>query len=162
MRSAPPSRSTVSAVASTSRPRHSQACSTAAYSPESRFIITAEWKGESGRLAKHMHCFPDTDCHDIDSAHGPGADGGLDFRKDVDFLIDIDSDGTIVWNNEPLSGIGALEAHFREESTRNPQAQIRLRPSARARYDVIAHVMTSAQRYNMTHMGFSNVSDYAH
>src|ERR1043165_910015 len=43
--------------------------------------------------------------------------------------IDIDWDGTIVWNSEPLS-FGALEAHFRQESTKDPQAQIRLRPSA--------------------------------
>ena len=75
--------------------------------------------------------------------------------------IDIDSDGTIVWNSEPLSGIGALEAHFRQESTKDPQAQIRLRPSARANYDVIANVMASAQRNNMTHMGFANVAEFA-
>jgi biopolymer transport protein ExbD len=76
-------------------------------------------------------------------------------------LIDIDSDGTIVWNNESLGGIGALEAHFREESTKVPQAQVRLRPSALAKYDVIAKVMASAQRNNMTRMGFSNVAEYA-
>jgi biopolymer transport protein ExbD len=75
--------------------------------------------------------------------------------------IDIDSDGTIVWNGEPLIGMGALEAHFREESTKDPQAQIRLRPSARTNYDVIANVMASAQRNDMTHMGFSNVAEYA-
>jgi biopolymer transport protein ExbD len=75
--------------------------------------------------------------------------------------IDIDSDGTIVWNSEPLSGIGALEAHFREESAKDPQSQIRLRPAARANYDVVARVMASAQRNNMTHMGFTNVSEYA-
>jgi biopolymer transport protein ExbD len=75
--------------------------------------------------------------------------------------IDIDSDGTIVWNSEPLSGIGALEAHFRQESTKNPQAQIRLRPSARANYDVVANVMASAQRNNMTNMGFANVAEFA-
>jgi biopolymer transport protein ExbD len=76
--------------------------------------------------------------------------------------IDIDSDGTIVWNSVPLSGIGALEAHFRQESTKYPQAEIRLRPSSRAKYDVIANVMASAQRNDMTHMGFSNVVEYAH
>ncbi len=66
-----------------------------------------------------------------------------------------------MWNNEPLSGIGALEAHFRQESTKVPQAEIRLRPSARAKYDVIANVMASAQRNDMTHMGFTNVLAYA-
>jgi biopolymer transport protein ExbD len=75
--------------------------------------------------------------------------------------IDIDSDGTIVWNNEPLGGMSALEAHFREEAAKTPQAQIRLRPSALARYDVIANVMASAQRNDMTRLGFANVAEYA-
>jgi biopolymer transport protein ExbD len=75
--------------------------------------------------------------------------------------IDIDPDGTIVLNNESLSGIGALEAHFREESLKNPQPQIQLRPSALASYDVVANVMASAQRSNMTRMGFTNVAEFA-
>lgn len=75
--------------------------------------------------------------------------------------IDIDPDGTIVWNNVPLSGIGALEAHFKEESLKDPQAQIQLRPSALANYDVVANVMASAQRNNMTRLGFSNIAEFA-
>lgn len=75
--------------------------------------------------------------------------------------IEVDSDGTIVWNQEPLSGMGALETHFRREATKDPQAQIRLRPSSRAKYDVVANVMASAQRNNMKNLGFSNVSEYA-
>lgn len=75
--------------------------------------------------------------------------------------IDIDPDGTIVWNSEPLSGLGALEARFRAESSRDPQAQIQLRPSALAKYDVIANVMASAQRNDMTRMGFTNIAGYA-
>jgi biopolymer transport protein ExbD len=75
--------------------------------------------------------------------------------------IDIDPDGTIVWNDVPLNGMGALEAHFREESSRNPQAQIQLRPSALAKYDVVTRVMASAQRNDMTRMGFTNIAEYA-
>jgi biopolymer transport protein ExbD len=75
--------------------------------------------------------------------------------------IDIDPDGTIVWNNEPLSGIGALEVLFKQESRKDPQAQIQLRPSALASYDVVANVMASAQRNNMTRMGFTNVGEFA-
>jgi len=75
--------------------------------------------------------------------------------------IDIDPDGTVVWNNEPLSGMAALEELFKVESDKYPQAQIQLRPSALAKYDVIANVMASAQRNNMTRMGFTNVAEYA-
>lgn len=76
-------------------------------------------------------------------------------------FIDIDPDGTIVWNNEPLSGIGALDAQFRRESLKDPQAQVQLRPSALASYDVVANVMASAQRNNMTRIGFTNVGEFA-
>jgi biopolymer transport protein ExbD len=75
--------------------------------------------------------------------------------------VDIDPDGTIVWNSEPLSGIAALEAHFREEAARQPQAQVQLRPSALARYDVVANVMASAQRNDMARVGFTNIAGYA-
>jgi biopolymer transport protein ExbD len=76
--------------------------------------------------------------------------------------IDIDPDGTIVWNNEPLSGgIPQLEEHLREESPKDPQAQLQLRPSALAPYDVIANVMAAAQRNGMTRMGFTNVAEFA-
>ena len=74
--------------------------------------------------------------------------------------IDIDPDGTIVWNDQPLSGIDALEAHFREESRKYPQAQIRLRPSATAKYDVVANVMASAQRNGMKRTGFTNIAKF--
>lgn len=76
-------------------------------------------------------------------------------------FIDTDPDGTIVCNNEAPSGIGALEALLREESRKDPQAQIQLRPSAQASYDVIANVMASAQRNNMKRMGFTNVGEFA-
>jgi biopolymer transport protein ExbD len=75
--------------------------------------------------------------------------------------IDIDPDGTIVWNSEPLSGMGALEARFREESRKDPQAQVHLRPSPLANYDRVANVMASAQRNHMTSMGFTDIGDYA-
>jgi len=74
--------------------------------------------------------------------------------------IDIDPDGTIVWDSVPLSGIGALEARLNEEAAKNPQAQIQLRPSALAKYDVVANVMASAQRHDIRRMGFTNIAEY--
>ena len=75
--------------------------------------------------------------------------------------IDIDPDGTVVWNSVPLADSAALEALFRQESLKDPQAQIQLRPSALASYDVVANVMASAQRNNMLRMGFANVAEFA-
>lgn len=75
--------------------------------------------------------------------------------------IDIDPDGTVAWNNVPLADIAALDELFRQESQKDPQAQVRLRPSALASYDVVVNVMASAQRNNMVRMGFENVAEFA-
>lgn len=75
--------------------------------------------------------------------------------------LEIDSDGTIVWNGNPVSGIEELDQFFRIESMKDPQPEIHLRPARRARYDVVANVMASAQRAQMVRMGFTNVSEFA-
>ncbi len=74
--------------------------------------------------------------------------------------IDIDPDGTIVWNNEPVPSIAALDARFQVEAAKPDLAQIHLRPSALAKYDVVANVMASAQRNHMVRMGFTNIAEY--
>jgi biopolymer transport protein ExbD len=75
--------------------------------------------------------------------------------------IEIDSDGTIVWNGSPVSGIPQLDSYFRTETTKDPQPEIHLRPARRAKYDVVANVMASAQRAKMVKMGFTNVAEFA-
>lgn len=75
--------------------------------------------------------------------------------------LEIDSDGTIVWNGNPVSGISELDQYFRIESAKEPQPEIHLRPARRARYDVVAEVMASAQRAQMQRMGFTNVAEFA-
>ena len=75
--------------------------------------------------------------------------------------IEIDSDGTIVWNGSPVSGIPQLDSYFRSEADKDPQPEIHLRPARRAKYDVVANVMASAQRAKMVKMGFTNVAEFA-
>jgi biopolymer transport protein ExbD len=65
--------------------------------------------------------------------------------------IDIDFDGTIVWNNTPVQGIEQLESYFRSarvsaEAAGRPQPEIHLRPDRRSRYETTALVMAAAQR----------------
>jgi biopolymer transport protein ExbD len=75
--------------------------------------------------------------------------------------VEIDSDGTIVWNGVPISGIAELDALFAKEMSKEPQPEIHLRPARRAKYDVVANVMASAQRHSMVKLGFANVSEFA-
>ena len=72
---------------------------------------------------------------------------------------EVDFDGTILWNGTP-TGMAALESYFRQESQLEPQAEIHLRPDRRAKYDVVANVLASAQRNRMVKIGFVNITQY--
>jgi biopolymer transport protein ExbD len=74
--------------------------------------------------------------------------------------IEIDYDGTIIWNTTPVQSIATLDSFFRQESVKDPQPEIHLRPNRRSRYDVVANIMASAQRNHMLKMGFTNVAEF--
>jgi biopolymer transport protein ExbD len=76
-------------------------------------------------------------------------------------VIEIDSDGTIVWNGGTVDSIPALDQLFAIEESRSELPEIHLRPARRVKYDVVANVLASAQRHNMTKLGFANVSEFA-
>jgi biopolymer transport protein ExbD len=74
--------------------------------------------------------------------------------------IDIDFDGTVVWNGTVVGGIPQLEGYFRAERSKDPQPEIHLRPDRRSRYETTALVMAAAQRSGMKKMGFVNTADF--
>lgn len=65
----------------------------------------------------------------------------------------IDYDGTILWNDAPVPNLATLERYFKTEAQKVPQPQVAIRPDARARYDVVAQVLASAQRNRIEKMG---------
>ena len=67
--------------------------------------------------------------------------------------LEIDFDGTVLWNGTPVE-IEALEGYFRREASIDPQPELHIRPSKRAKYDVVARVLASAQRNGMRKIGF--------
>ena len=73
--------------------------------------------------------------------------------------IEIDFDGTVLWNGTPVT-VDALEGYFRTESQKDPQPELHLRPDKRSRYDVVARVLASAQRNRMKKIGFVNVAEF--
>jgi biopolymer transport protein ExbD len=74
--------------------------------------------------------------------------------------IEIDFDGAVVWNGTPVPNLPTLEEYFRTESKKDPQAEIHLRPDRRARYEVVAKVLASAQRNRMRKIGFVNTTEF--
>ena len=74
--------------------------------------------------------------------------------------LEIDFDGTVVWNGTPVSSMEQMEGYFHAERDKEPQPEIHLRPDRRAKYDVVAKVLASAQRNHMKKIGFVNVAEF--
>ena len=74
--------------------------------------------------------------------------------------LEIDSDGTVVWNGTPVKDINQLESYFHTEADKPQQAEIHLRPDRRVKYDSVAKVLAAAQRNRMKKIGFVNTSEF--
>jgi biopolymer transport protein ExbD len=74
--------------------------------------------------------------------------------------LEIDFDGTVVWNGTVVPNIETLEGFFRNEATKEPQPEIHLRPDRRALYDTVARVLAAAQRNRMKRIGFVNTGEF--
>ena len=75
--------------------------------------------------------------------------------------LEIDFDGTVVWNGNVVQNMNQLEGYFREESAKEPQPEIHLRPDRRAKYDYVAKVLAAAQRNRMKKIGFVNTAEFS-
>ena len=75
--------------------------------------------------------------------------------------LEIDFDGTVVWNGTTVPSLGQLEGYFRTESQKEPQPEIHLRPDRRVKYDYVAKVLAAAQRNRMKRIGFVNTAEFA-
>jgi biopolymer transport protein ExbD len=74
--------------------------------------------------------------------------------------LEIDFDGTVVWNGSVVPSIATLEQYLRTEAVKEPQPEIHLRPDRRAKYGSVAIVLAAAQRNRMQKIGFVNVSEF--
>jgi biopolymer transport protein ExbD len=83
----------------------------------------------------------------------PRATNAPSLAQPVVINLEIDFDGTVLWNGTPVD-IEALEGYFRREAAIEPQPELHIRPSKRAKYDVVARVLASAQRNGMRKIGF--------
>ena len=75
--------------------------------------------------------------------------------------IEVDFDGTVLWNGTVVGDMAVLERYFAVESQKDPQPELHMRPDKRAKYDTVAKVLASAQRNRMRKIGFVNVAEFA-
>jgi biopolymer transport protein ExbD len=74
--------------------------------------------------------------------------------------IDIDLDGTIIWNKTVVPDKATLEERFKVVAALPDQPEIHLRPHAKANYKYVASVLASAQRLNVTKIGLVGNEQY--
>ena len=67
--------------------------------------------------------------------------------------LEIDFDGTVLWNGTPVT-VDSLDTYFRREAANDPQPELHIRPNKRASYDVVARVLAAAQRNGLLKIGF--------
>lgn len=71
----------------------------------------------------------------------------------VVITIDVDFDGTILWNGETVPNRPTLEAKMQAVAAMADQPEVHLRPNKLVPYEVVAGVMASAQRIGVTKIG---------
>ncbi|MDE0854098.1 MAG: biopolymer transporter ExbD [Nevskia sp.] len=67
--------------------------------------------------------------------------------------IDVDFDGTILWNGQVIPDRNTLEDRFQQLARLDDQPEVHLRPNKLASYKDVALVMASAQRLGVTKIG---------
>ena len=67
--------------------------------------------------------------------------------------LDIDFDGTVVWNGEALPSRSAMESKMQAAVAQPVQPEVHIRPNKLVAYRSVAAVMTSAQRLGLTKIG---------
>ena len=67
--------------------------------------------------------------------------------------IDVDFDGTVLWNGVAVADKIDLEARLREIVLQADQPEVHLRPNKLVKYEHVAMVMSSAQRLGVKKLG---------
>ncbi|HTD05003.1 ExbD/TolR family protein [Undibacterium sp.] len=71
----------------------------------------------------------------------------------VVITIDVDFDGTVLWNGVAVAGRDELESKLREVAAQPNQPEVHLKPNKLVAYKSVAAVMASAQRLGVTKIG---------
>jgi biopolymer transport protein ExbD len=74
--------------------------------------------------------------------------------------IDVDFDGTVLWNGETVADRPTLEAKFRGSAAQPVQPEFHLRPNKLVTYKHVAGVMASAQRLGITKIGLIGAEQF--
>ena len=74
-------------------------------------------------------------------------------KEPVVVTIDIDFDGTILWNGETLSDRPALQTKLRAAAALPDQPEVHVRPNKLVEYKFVAEVLAESQRLGVSKLG---------
>jgi len=74
--------------------------------------------------------------------------------------IEVDFDGTVLWNGDTVADRPNLEARFRGAAAQPVQPEFHLRPNKLVTYKHVAGVMASAQRLGITKIGLIGAEQF--
>ena len=74
--------------------------------------------------------------------------------------IEVDFDGTVLWNGDTVADRPTLEAKFRGAAAQPIQPEFHLRPNKLVTYKHVAGVMASAQRLGITKIGLIGAEQF--
>ena len=74
--------------------------------------------------------------------------------------LEIDFDGTPIWNGTPVPSRAQLDKYFEDTANQVPQPEVHLRPNRLAKYDAVARTLADAQRLGVTKIGFIGNEQY--
>jgi len=74
-------------------------------------------------------------------------------KEPVVVTIDVDFDGTILWNGEALPSREALQAKLVQAAAQPDQPEVHVRPNKLVEYKYVAEVLAESQRLGVTKLG---------
>ena len=75
--------------------------------------------------------------------------------------VDIDFDGTVLWNGEALAGRPQLDAKLAQVAAEADQPEVHVRPNKLVEYKYVARVLAAAQRLGVTKLGMVGNEQFA-
>jgi biopolymer transport protein ExbD len=74
--------------------------------------------------------------------------------------LQIDFDGTPIWNGSPVPSRAQLDQYLTETANQVPQPEIHIQPNRLAKYDAVAKALADAQRLGVKKIGFVGNEQY--
>jgi biopolymer transport protein ExbD len=75
-------------------------------------------------------------------------------------LVEVDFDGTVIWNGENVADRPTLDQKFIDAAAMAVQPEFHLRPNKIVNYKYVAAVMASAQSHGITKIGLIGAEQY--